>query len=282
MSRTKIISSILLTTIFLITQIIVVGAAPANQEEPPIAGTVESIILETDAETETTTVVVTLLTAEGNKVLRLSLEDADALGLVVDDGTGDLVADELAVGSEVEIDPTTVILEDEIDDEKEHPVGSAISNFFSDALGVDYDTVMEYHDNGAGFGVIAQALWMTNALEGDSETFAAIMEAKQTKDFSAITLEDGSTPHNWGQFRKAVMKDKENAKKNLGAIMSGREETPGQQDETLDDELLTSPGRGNAPEKENDPDKKEKDNGKDKGKGKDKNKDKGKGKNKNK
>ena len=38
------------------------------------------------------------------------------------------------------------------------------------------------------------------------------------------------------EFRKAVMKDKEKAKENLGSIMSGRAEAPGQQDETLDDE----------------------------------------------
>jgi hypothetical protein len=290
MSRIKIISSILLTTIFLVTQIIVVGAAPVNQDTTPITGTVESIALETDEETDITTVVVNLDTADGPQTIRLSLEDAEALGLVVDDGAGNLVPDELAVGTEVEIDPASVIPDDEGEEENEHPVGSAISNFFSDFLGVDYDTVMEYHDDGAGFGVIAQALWMTNALEGDSETFSAIMEAKQTKDFSAITLDDGSTPQNWGQFRKAVMGDRDKAKENLGAIMSGRAEAPSQQDETtdvetLDEELFTSPNPGNAPEKETGQDKeknKDKAKGNDKEKGKDKNKDKGKGRDKNK
>jgi hypothetical protein len=271
MSRTKIISSILLTTILVITQIIVVAAAPATQDTTPITGTVDSIVLEPDTET----VVVTLTNDEGTQTIRLSLEDATALGLVMDDGSGNPVADETKYDTIVEIDPTTVI-PDETDgdtEEPQHPVGSAISNFFSDLLGVDYDTVMEYHDDGAGFGVIAQALWMTNALEGDSETFSAIMEAKQTKDFSGITLENGSTPQNWGQFRKAVMNDREKSKENLGAIMSGRAEAPGQQDETLDDEILTSPSIGNAPQKG--PDKnKGKSNNKGKGKGKDKNKNK--------
>ena len=106
--------------------------------------------------------------------------------------------------------------------QEDHPVGSALAQFFTDLLGVDYETIMEYHDEGAGFGTIAQALWMTNALEGDSETFAAIIEAKLNNDFSAIVLPDGSTPKNWGQFRKAVMADRKKSKENLGAIMSGR------------------------------------------------------------
>jgi hypothetical protein len=271
MSRTKIISSILLTIIFLITQIIVVGAAPATQDTTPITGTVDSIVLEPDTET----VAVTLTNEEGTQTIRLSLEDATALDLVIDDGSGNPIVNESIYDTTVEIDPA-IVIPDETDGETEepqHPVGSAISNFFSELLGVDYETVMDYHDNGAGFGVIAQALWMTNALEGDSDTFAAIMEAKQTKDFSAITLEDGSEPQNWGQFRKAVMNDREKSKENLGAIMSGRAEPPVQQDETLDDGMLTSPSIGNAPQKGPDKDKGKSNN---KGKGKDKNKNKNK------
>ena len=167
---------------------------------------------------------------------------------------------------------------------QKHPVGSALSNFFSDLLGVDYQTIMEYHDNGAGFGVIAQALWMTNALGGDSETFAAILEAKQTKDYSAITLPDGSTPQNWGQFRKAVMSDREKSKENLGAIMSGRANN-GQGDTTQ----VETQSNGNAPDKDksnngNGPDKDKSNNGngpnKDKSNNGNNGNNKGKGKNK--
>jgi hypothetical protein len=46
--------------------------------------------------------------------------------------------------------------------------------------------------------------------------------------------EDGETPKNWGQFRKAVL-GSEKAKKNLGAIMSGREQPDGT--DNGDDEL---------------------------------------------
>ncbi|MBN1451979.1 MAG: hypothetical protein JW963_13270 [Anaerolineales bacterium] len=250
MTRAKFLLSILVAIIFLAMQVIAVGAAPASQETTPITGTVDNIILETDTKTGTTTVVVTLTNEEGTQTVRLSLEDATLLGLVKDDGAGNLIADETKYSTIAEIDPATVI-PDETDgtteEEPQHPVGSAISDFFSELLGVDYETVMDYHDNGAGFGVIAQALWMTNALEGDSETFAAILEAKQTKDYSGITLPDGSTPTNWGQFRKAVMSDREKAKENLGAIMSGRaENAQNQEGQTELNNNGNAPGNGNG------------------------------------
>lgn len=108
--------------------------------------------------------------------------------------------------------------------QEDHPVGFSLAQFFTDLLGVDYDTIMEYHKEGAGFGTIAQALWMTNALEGDTTTFAAIVEAKMNNDYSSIVLPDGTSPKNWGQFRKSVMSDREKSKENLGAIMSERAE----------------------------------------------------------
>jgi hypothetical protein len=235
MNRTKILISTIVAIIFLAVQVIAVGAVPATQDTTPITGTIvqDGISLELDSETGDTTVVVTLADETGaTQTVRLSLEDATLLGLVKDDGTGNLIPDDTKYDTTVEIDPATVIADETGDttEEPQHPVGSAISDFFSELLGVDYETVMEYHDEGTGFGVIVQALWMTNALDGDSQTFAAIMEAKQTKDYSGITLPDGSTPQNWGQFRKAVMSDREKSKENLGAIMSGRAENAQNQD----------------------------------------------------
>jgi hypothetical protein len=140
------------------------------------------------------------------------------LGLVsLDPATGQPVVNQNAIGTTVTIDPGIVIPEEQ---GKRHPVASALAAFFSDLSGVDYDTIMQYHEDGMGFGVIAQALWMTKALEGDSETFGAILDAKRSHDFSAITLPDGSTPTNWGQFMKALLSG--DRKQNLGAIMSGR------------------------------------------------------------
>jgi len=102
--------------------------------------------------------------------------------------------------------------------------------------------------------VIAQAMWMAKGLgEGDAADAGLILDAKKTGDYSAFALPDGSTPTNWGQFKKAVMgKDK----KNLGIIVSGHADT---------DETQSQPnnghGNGNGYGKDNNP-----------GKGKDKNK----------
>lgn len=269
MTRTKIIFSTLLATILLATQIIAVGAAPVNQDTPPITGKIENVMLETD-----TTVIVTLTDESGTtQTVRLSVKDATDLGLLTIEGE---VTPELE-GTPVKINPALVIPDalDETSDESQHPVGSALSDFFSDLLGVNYETVMEYHDEGVGFGVIAQALWMTNALEGNSDIFAAILDAKQNKDFSGITLPDGSTPQNWGQFRQAVMSDRDKAKENLGSIMSGHTE-----DNQGNDGQNEPKNNGKAPDKDKDKDKGNNGKNDDKGNGKDKNKDKGKDKDK--
>jgi hypothetical protein len=268
MTRTKAIYSILLATALLATQIMTVSAAPAKQDTVPITGTVQSVTLETDSATGTTIVVVILTDEAGaTQTIRLSLADATALGLLNEDGS----INPDATGTSIEIDPALVIPEplEEPEEEMQHPVGSAIADFFSGLLGVDYETIMGYHDEGVGFGVIAQALWMTKALGGDSETFSAILEAKQDHDYSAITLPDGSTPQNWGQFRKAVMHDRDKAKENLGAIMSGRADN-GQSDETQVD--IHSNGNGNKPDQNNGNNKDKGNHGKNNDRGNNKNK----------
>ena len=292
MTRTKIIFSTMLATILLATQIIAVGAAPTYQETTPISGTVTNISLETDTETGVTTVLVTLEDETGTQTVRLSLEDAITLELVADDGSGPVV-DDSKIDTSIDIDPALVIPDSEDKttiEEAQHPVGSRLSDFFSDLLGVDYETIMDYHEEGAGFGVIAQALWMTNALNenGDSDIssedlFKAILDAKLSKDFEAVPLPDGSIAKNWGQFRKAVMSDRDKSKENLGAVMSGRAEN-GQNNEAQ----LAPKNNGKAPDKVNPTDKtknaEKSNNGvgqdKNKGNGKDKNQDKGNGKNK--
>ena len=54
-----------------------------------------------------------------------------------------------------------------------------------------------------------------------SDIFLAIVQAKKDKDFSAFVLEDGSTPQNWGQFKKAALNG--DKKGNLGVVMSGKD-----------------------------------------------------------
>lgn len=257
------------TSIFLVLVLLAMTAGTAfAQETTPITGTVESVVLETDALTGETTIVVTLLdeTTDTLQTVKLSLETAESLGLVVTDPTtGESKVTEDAVGTTVEIDPATVLLEEETE-EDQHPVGSALSDFFSGLLGVDYETIMTYHEDGVGFGVIAQALWLTNNIGGDTAAFEALLEAKQSGDYNAVTLADGTTPDNWGDVVKSLKKED-----NLGSVASGKGESAGDTSEVIteakglgnsnngnDDGNSNSNGYGNGNDK---------DNGKDNGKG---------------
>ncbi len=235
----------LFTSLFLVLALLTMTTGTAfAQGTTPITGIVESVVLETDATTGETIVVVSVLdeTTGTSQTVRLSLADAESLGLVTTDTTtGESTVVEGVEGTPIEIDPTLVIPgEEETPEEAQHPVGSSLSDFFGELLGVDYETIMTYHDDGVGFGVIAQALWMTNNLEGDTETFEALLEAKQSGDYSAITLADGSTPDNWGDVVKSLKKGD-----NLGSVMSGK----GQNNEEATSETTTEAttnGRGNG------------------------------------
>jgi hypothetical protein len=130
------------------------------------------------------------------------------------------------------------------EEESQHPVGAALSMFFSEIT--DYDTIMAAHENGTGFGLLAQALWLTKKMEGNSDTFLAIVEAKKTKDFSVFVLEDGSTPQNWGQFKKAALNG--DKKGNLGVVMSNKGNNGNGQDKDKD---KTNNGNGQDKDKSN-------------------------------
>jgi hypothetical protein len=246
-----------------------IGAVAAQEPIPP-TGTVESIALQTDATNSETTVLVTYTDDLGvTQSANLSVDTAVALGLVtLDPTTGKPVVNDSAVGQPVTIDPTTVLPDSTTTEEEQHPVGSRLSDFFGELLGVDYDSIMAVHENGAGFGVIAQALWMTNELNGDANTFQMIVEAKKTGDYSGIILPDGSTSTatNWGQFKKDVT-DKGD-KDNLGSVMSGEANNGQTQDGTT---TLGGTAHGNTGNQGNDSR-----GNNDQDKGKDKNKDKGK------
>ena len=224
MYKTKLIASILLIAAVLFAQVGVAAAAAPAQTSTPITGTIQSIVPEKDAN-GTITVLVTFTDAQGaTQTVRISQETAVSLGLltldsttglpVVDPTTGLPVADLTKISTTVTIDPTTVIPDQPTEEVSVHPISQLLADFF----GVDPVVVDGYHQDGFGFGLIAQALWMSKNLNGDATTAGLILEAKKTGDYSAFTLPDGSTPTNWGQFKKAV-NDKKN---NLGIIVSGK------------------------------------------------------------
>jgi hypothetical protein len=245
MSRMKLLLSIFLTIILSLTQVGGVFAAPASAEAAPISGTVQRITLESDPTTGVITVIVDV--TDSNEVVqtvRVNQETALALGVVVLDGDGNPVINNAALGETVEIDPTAAIPDQQ---EPQHPVGNALATFFSDIEGVDYETIMSAHESGVGFGVIAQALWLTSELEGNSQLFQDLLYAKQQNDYSAFSdfTEDGSTPKNWGQLRKALLN-----KKSLGVVMSDH-----------DNNGNGNPGNGNGTNQNKDKNKdKDKDN----------------------
>ena len=229
MSRAKVLISILVILILIALSGASVWAAP-NGEDPSdevISGEVQDIVIEDD------TVLVTLIDESGEThKVRLSLEAAIALELVLDED-GNPIVNEGAKGQIVDIDASLVIVDEE-DEAAQHPVASALVEVFATELGLDYDTIMAYHEEDRmGFGVIAQACWMASKLyDPEAEeniTPDDILNAKKEHDFSSITLPDGTTPKNWGQFRKAVLHGEK--AKNLGAIMSGRANGEQEQEE---------------------------------------------------
>lgn len=218
MTRSKLWISLILASILVISQVAEVIAAPPLEDAYPIIGAVQRITLETDLNTGMVTVLVEVMDENsGSQTFRIGQETAIELGLVVLDEDGNLFINEDALGLEIEVDSVAVIPNET---EAQHPVGSALAAFFSDSdvAGLDYDTIMGAHETGYGFGLIAQALWLTQKLGGDAEDFELILQAKKDGDYSNFVFEDGTSPTNWAQFRRAVMG--EDRKGNLGIIMS--------------------------------------------------------------
>jgi hypothetical protein len=229
MLNTKLFATILLALAVMFAQVGNVAAATQKQDTTPITGTIQSIATETDA-SGVTTVIVTLLDDQGAiQTVRVSLDTAVTLGLVtLDPATNEPVVDETQIGQTVEIDPTTVIPDEGMTEEAVHPIAALLANFFNE----DPSVVNGYHEDGFGFGVIAQAMWMSESLNGDATAADLILEAKRSGDYSAFELPDGSSPTNWGQFKKAIM---QKDKKNLGIIVSGHADDSSEDSATQED-----------------------------------------------
>ena len=212
----KVSFSLLLALIIFVVQVGGVSAASFRENHTPVSGVIQSITLETDTVTGVTIVSVDVMNSNQElQSVRVSLETAIAQGLVVLNGDGKPDINNSALGKPIDIDSSAVI---PVQEENQHPIGSALATFFSDIDGVDYEAIMAAHEQGVGFGIIAQSLWLTTKLDGDVEIFEALIQAKQTGDYSAFLLEDGSSPENWGQLRKAILGN--DKKKNLGVVLS--------------------------------------------------------------
>ena len=215
-NKTRFFSSLSLAISFLLIQVGGVFAAPEKETQNPISGVIQRITLEADTITGVTIVLVDLVGDDDVvQSVRVSLEAAIAQGLVTVNGDGKPDINTSVLGKPVEIDPSALI---PTQDETEHPVGGALATFFSEIDGLTYEAVMATREQGVGFGLIAQSLWLTTKLEGDVEIFEALIRAKQTGDFSSFVLENGSAPANWGQLRKAILAT--DNKNGLGVIRS--------------------------------------------------------------
>jgi len=206
MKKLKFFTVLSIVFTLLITQAGAVFASPALQEDV-INGTVTALECVTE---DGASILVTFEDEEGlPQQTEIDLETAIELGLITI-GEGD-VPDCSEGAFEAIVNALS-------EDEPQHPVGTALSLFFSDVT--DYDTIMAAHEDGTGFGVLAQALWLTMKMKGDSYMFLDIVESKKSKDFSYFDkyFEDDATPQNWGQFKKTILNGDKKA--NLGTVMS--------------------------------------------------------------
>jgi hypothetical protein len=215
--KAKFLFSFVVGAVLIFSQVTFVSAARPFDDAEIVKGVVQSVTLETDANTGGKIVLITILDDIGGPLtVRISEKTAFDLELVDYDVDGNPFI-VVPLPGYIEISPEMLIPEEA---EEQHPVGSALATYFSDIPGLNYDTIMNAHQEGNGFGGIAHVLWLTRKLGGDAEDFLTILEAKQSGDFSNIQLTDGTQPLNWGQFKKAVMDG--DKKSNLGIVISNR------------------------------------------------------------
>ena len=221
---TFILISLILALVMLSAQALTASAAPTVTHS--ITGQVTYVEVIPDESTGITSVLVTI---DNEQTVRISVETAEGLDLIYYNGETYVVVKPLPASIEIEA-------EDILTDEPQHPVGSALATFFSDIDGLTYDVIMEAHEQN-GFGVIAQALWMTRKLASENsdlmlgdgtwtenDIFLAILDVKNGGDYGAFFPDDQSAPTNWGQFKKAILAGDKKA--NLGAAMGHGNGTP--------------------------------------------------------
>jgi hypothetical protein len=214
--------------------------------DPTLFGSAVTLV---DIDTVETTGLVYSITvddptnAESTVTVRLLVDDPKEFTFSLEEAVthGFLVVDTTMIGTEIVIDSGDIL--------DSATFGKAISklgSFFAAAnlVGVDFTTLQEYKDDGYGYGVISQALWMAANIGGDEATFAMIMEAKRTGNFSLLS----DTATNWGQYRNEILTS---GKQNLGQIMSGKAVLPTTEETTTTTTENTKKNNGQSTDKGN-------------------------------
>lgn len=243
--KSKITVGISLALALMLAQVGVALAAPVTLEGD-VTGNVTAV--QVDDTTDPDSVLVTVDDGLGGiQTVRILATDAATLGLVTIDEFGVATAVDPLPTEPITVPGAQVIPDaGEGGEEVTHPVALALAAFF----GIAPEEIMMVHEQGVcegttgddtgtegalateegecdshsiGFGLIAQALWMTNDLEGEF-AWQDVLLAKQEKDFTPLGAPEDVT--NWGQFKKYVKESQEDPDKghNLGGIMSGRED----------------------------------------------------------
>jgi len=131
----------------------------------------------------------------------------------------------------VTIDSSQVIPDEEPAPAPVHLISQLLADFFFNGDTQMAGVIDSFHtgDNDAnqvfGFGVIAQALWMSKSFTddgtADADLVGLILQAKSSGDYSQLSqyFDEGTDITNWGQLQKALRDNKE--KHNLGVIISG-------------------------------------------------------------
>jgi len=242
MFKNKLLASVLLVLAILFAQVGNVAAAPQAQDTTPPE--ITKIETETGANNVTTVLVTLLYADQTEEIVRISFDYAVSLGLIDSVTQQPVVIEDLPDG--ITIDPNEVIADEEPAEENIHPIAALLANFFGEDPGV----INQYHEDGFGFGVIAQALWMSRSIteNEDASTAGCILEAKQNGTYGeCFDFGDEPVPTNWGQFKKALKENKE--KHNLGVIVSGQadenqQESVSPQDHGNNQERDKGPGNG--------------------------------------
>lgn len=271
MLNKKLLASILLILAVMFAQ--VGNAAAAPQAQDTTYPQIKEITTETDENGVTTVLVTQLLEDQTEETVRISFDYALQIGLIDDVTLQPVAIEELPEGTSIDESEIIEVVPDEEPVAPDvHPISMLLAKFFfggEDDLAATYEMaslIDSYHngDNESGvfgFGVIAQALWMSQDFTedgtADAELAGDILVVKRDKEYQTFFEDhpeylenyDGPIPTNWGQFKKLLL-DKKN---NLGVIVSGQEDPASSTDE------LNQQNPGNGKDKQDKQHKQKKD-----------------------